>query len=1055
MKRVVLMLALAATVAACGGKDLGALLERKQTCDGGTCPPPPPPPPPTCDPSLPDLTCGVGACAIAVPACVDGAPNQCVPPEGRDERCNDVDDDCDGEVDEGCDDDGDQFCDADMEIEGSPRICAKGGTVLDCDDEDPARNPGRTEICDDDIDNDCNGLADYLDFNGCTHITASFQDADGMVTIEHGTTARIRADLTPPTDELERLWVISRALPDANCSPEDVFFEEPVDSAAATQRQVGIVNDPSKLSCEYTLDLRIGGVLADQLRLKMGNARPRVSAVVGAVFDENVLVVVVAEGTNPYLTATVPEDPDLPVTVRWSGRDAGLLECMAPCEGPQMRFITPPSAGTYELQVEAADSFDGVFRARTLRVVVTPCTWLRSGGTGDGSGPAVAAALGALEAAVTAAAAAGTNVCVAAGGRFDVSQPLTLPASVGVLAAFNGSGAPANTVATLRMIGAARLRLATGHTGLLRKLTIQGGDASPIVEVTDASPTFEGVTITSDSGVQQVGLQIRAANRSVNVGLRSTTVRFTGAPVDATGVRVEGVGVPAIVRVNGGSDVNITGCRGTCRGVHALGHADARLSGRIIDVEAVGAGSRAHGVEFEAAGGEQPTGYVVGYTRITPQTSVDEPADATVAVRLLGTRDVRIASNGVLGPTTQIAGRRFSAALADGEVGSDGTVIRGDSVRLMVEGNRQVAAGLASYAWRNEACDDTQPNATGTEIGPGILLVGTTTSTVRSNGSNSSRDTGVFGAASSTYLGGAARTLPPIVPGLWTVDTRDVRVAHNEVRSGVLVNLPGCGTDTLPVVEAVRDGLGLELQDALPSEGLRLEANGVVTGRRASFDGLPNLDEGPTRLVAFYGRGSALLVNNYLAATRGTDLVGLYARGGAQLTVINDVIEVEAVAPSANREVAKRGLVAEDMGAGLIDLVNTVVLLREDAGLTPNPVALDLPDGAPFGQLDNNLLFVEAAERGQRGAYAVVGGQQYGRDAFQAFVALVGGAANLILPPLYQSHALEHRRSNNRLSDRSPARDAGRAEGAPADDRFGAPRPQGPGVDIGHHEYTP
>lgn len=33
----------------------------------------------------------------------------------------------------------------------------------DCDDEDPARNPGEVEICDDDIDNDCDFLVDEDD----------------------------------------------------------------------------------------------------------------------------------------------------------------------------------------------------------------------------------------------------------------------------------------------------------------------------------------------------------------------------------------------------------------------------------------------------------------------------------------------------------------------------------------------------------------------------------------------------------------------------------------------------------------------------------------------------------------------------------------------------------------------------------------------------------------------------------------------------------------------------------------------------------------------------
>ncbi len=95
--------------------------------------------------------------------CDDGDP--AVHP-GATEACDGVDDDCDGEVDEagasGCvtflqdrDEDG-------YGTETSLCLCAPEGAFTateggDCDDRDPAVHPGAEEICNDGIDNDCDG----------------------------------------------------------------------------------------------------------------------------------------------------------------------------------------------------------------------------------------------------------------------------------------------------------------------------------------------------------------------------------------------------------------------------------------------------------------------------------------------------------------------------------------------------------------------------------------------------------------------------------------------------------------------------------------------------------------------------------------------------------------------------------------------------------------------------------------------------------------------------------------------------------------------------------
>jgi len=131
-----------------------------------------------------------GDAASSVSTC-DGAPagfvavagdcddtNAAVNP-GAAEVCNGVDDDCDGSTDEGLtfldyyvDGDGDGFG-AGAATSSCSLIAGSVTVAGDCDDINPAVNPGATEVCNG-VDDDCNGLTD----DGLTFVTY-YADADG------------------------------------------------------------------------------------------------------------------------------------------------------------------------------------------------------------------------------------------------------------------------------------------------------------------------------------------------------------------------------------------------------------------------------------------------------------------------------------------------------------------------------------------------------------------------------------------------------------------------------------------------------------------------------------------------------------------------------------------------------------------------------------------------------------------------------------------------------------------------------------------------------------
>ncbi|MDM8516317.1 MopE-related protein [Desulfobacterales bacterium HSG16] len=132
--------------------------------------------------------------------CNDNDP--AIHPGNPETNCNDnIDNDCDKLVD--CKDSdctgsvdckNDQCIDADSD--GS--FVGHGCFPVDCDDSDPARSPDNPEICDDKIDNDCDGHIDCDDTDDCASEQAcncTDQDKDGYF-LEDGCGTEIDCDDT-------------------------------------------------------------------------------------------------------------------------------------------------------------------------------------------------------------------------------------------------------------------------------------------------------------------------------------------------------------------------------------------------------------------------------------------------------------------------------------------------------------------------------------------------------------------------------------------------------------------------------------------------------------------------------------------------------------------------------------------------------------------------------------------------------------------------------------------------------------------------------------------
>ena len=166
------------------------------------------------------------------------------------ETCNGFDDNCDGSVDEGFDADGDQYFD------GDDAGCAGAYDELDCDAADSTINPGAEEVCDDEIDNNCDGLIDSADEIGCAN---EFPIADagydqqsrylaGQVTLRFDGSG----SYDPEGNSVDYQWEVDE-LPEAGIASHKIVTSETSPYAFLVVE----ISDPNAGPWDFTIALRV------------------------------------------------------------------------------------------------------------------------------------------------------------------------------------------------------------------------------------------------------------------------------------------------------------------------------------------------------------------------------------------------------------------------------------------------------------------------------------------------------------------------------------------------------------------------------------------------------------------------------------------------------------------------------------------------------------------------------------------------------------------------------------------------------------------------------
>ncbi len=1009
------------------------------------------------EPAVGDCTQGEQTCAGGVwGACAGGV-------DPTPELCDDHDNNCNGSTDEGCDDDGDGYCDATMAVVGTPAVCPSttSATLRDCDDGAAGTYPGAVEICANGVDTDCDGDDAIGDDDDCPFIGIRIVDPPGPVEVPHGQPRTLRAELTPALDPAAWpcTWTVVQADGSA-CSTSDVTLAPGTHGPGYSLTSATMPNQAAQLGCVYTIEVKTHAYACAKVKLTVVNRPPEILEVNGATRDGEGWRLDLSpnlDATGVRVMATVRDDDDTTVTVRWL--DAAGTPLADAALGPLPTTTAPPVGGVVSatwpdwsgsaLALRLLEVTDPLGAATTVpvRIYRRTCVWANASGYGNtGTGPQTYQAFGTItEALNTAGAGSDTAVCLSGVGIFN--ETVTLGAGdPDLLGGFNVDGVYLPSIIPTVQHSGTVLQMTAGYAGILRRLMVSGPGTAPVLRVSNASPRVSRCEVhtTEEGSLTAVEVSNSGGTQDTFPIFDRTSVRrgSTAFPTETfTAFALTGRGsAPARVEIRDSPLISALNCTESCRAVSSSGM-DVTLTGNEL-IEAGGASGEAIAIMLD--GFTDPMRATIARNLLITTSGV-APAgpQRTASIALRATNGVEIRDNVTIGGGWGYQGSEAAFGILDGFWDVDGALQPGGSTGLVVRDNGHVSPGARGAFVGTCSAGNT---GEGPAITAGVLLWGSVGALVTGNGRPATTGSGIWGGVGSAHWAAAGSTSPPpVAVGLWTLQTSDVHVVGNELRSGVLVPRNNCTTSAdpaLPVV-ALRDGSAVSALETQASVGLLIDGNGIVCSNRV-VDPRTDLDQpGISSCVGVelheptaVDDNLTVLTNNYVAAMRGPRLHALSQRGGAGVMAVNNTFD-SGVPPGGGDEPGGRinhAIALEQLEEDGLSLVNDMILARGGGDDAERFAIHELAESteSKLHMLKNCQLWVTPADPGANTVVSYVrvktidnSWEDYDDDELDELEGLEWLSGNLTAPPGWVEAITPEGKSSVRLSPYLPAVNAG------------------------------